>query len=145
MTKEEIQALINAKIAGQGSAVDVGGALPAILSEILNLATVPAQPHVLRVLSISDADESEADALARLTLDGEHVTKEQLINLLTESTTVEYAMQNYIYRFVPTYSTYDGDDESLNIFCGASFGLERGYAILISLIGDESHVTVYEM
>jgi hypothetical protein len=38
MTPQEIQALINAKIAGQGSAVDVGGALPQILSEILTLA-----------------------------------------------------------------------------------------------------------
>lgn len=38
MTKQEIQALIDAKIAGQGSAVDIGGALPTILSEILNMA-----------------------------------------------------------------------------------------------------------
>lgn len=38
MTPQEIQALINAKIAGQGSAVDVGGALPQILSGILELA-----------------------------------------------------------------------------------------------------------
>lgn len=38
MTKEQIQALIDAKIAGQGSAVDAGGALPTILSEILALA-----------------------------------------------------------------------------------------------------------
>lgn len=38
MTAQEIQALINAKIAGQGSAVDVGGALPQILSGILELA-----------------------------------------------------------------------------------------------------------
>ena len=38
MTKKEIQALIDAKIAGQGSAVDVGGALPAILHEILEAA-----------------------------------------------------------------------------------------------------------
>lgn len=38
MTKQEIQALIDAKIAGQGSAVDVGGALPTILHEILEMA-----------------------------------------------------------------------------------------------------------
>lgn len=37
MTKEELKALIDAKIAGQGSAVDTGGALPAILSGILDL------------------------------------------------------------------------------------------------------------
>lgn len=38
MTKQEIIALIDAKIAGQGSAVDVGGALPQILKEILDKA-----------------------------------------------------------------------------------------------------------
>lgn len=37
MTKEEIRALIEAKIAGQGSAVDVGSALPVILEGILGL------------------------------------------------------------------------------------------------------------
>ena len=39
MNKEQIQALIDAKIAGQGTMVDVGGALPTILTEILNLAS----------------------------------------------------------------------------------------------------------
>lgn len=39
MTKEEIKALIDAKIAGQGSAVDAGSALPTILNGILELAT----------------------------------------------------------------------------------------------------------
>lgn len=38
MTKQEIKDLIVAKIAGQGSAVDVGGALPVILNEILDNA-----------------------------------------------------------------------------------------------------------
>lgn len=36
MTKQEIKDLIAAKIAGQGSAVDVGGALPVILNAILD-------------------------------------------------------------------------------------------------------------
>lgn len=38
MNKQEIQALIDSKIAGQGSAVDVGGVLPKILHEILEAA-----------------------------------------------------------------------------------------------------------
>lgn len=37
MTKQEIKDLIAAKIAGQGSAVDVGGALPVILNAMLDL------------------------------------------------------------------------------------------------------------
>ena len=38
MTKEQLLALIDAKIAGQGSAVDAGGALPAILSALAEAA-----------------------------------------------------------------------------------------------------------
>lgn len=52
MTKQEIQALIDAKIAGQGSAVDVGGALPKILTEILNAAFAGANVQ-------SDWDEND--------------------------------------------------------------------------------------
>ena len=52
MTPQEIQALINAKIAGQGSAVDVGGALPQILSWILELA----QPKIYELPPHIDDD-----------------------------------------------------------------------------------------
>ena len=38
MTKEELFALIDAKIAGQGTAVDAGGALPAILKAAIGAA-----------------------------------------------------------------------------------------------------------
>ena len=65
MTPQEIQALINEKIAGQGSAVDVGGALPAILSEILNIAAASSanmpKPIVLqRGISLDDTRETLA-------------------------------------------------------------------------------------
>lgn len=36
MTKAELLSLIEKKIAGQGSAIDVGGVLPTILTELLN-------------------------------------------------------------------------------------------------------------
>lgn len=39
MTKEEILTLINEKISGQGSQVDIGGALPSILGAILDATT----------------------------------------------------------------------------------------------------------
>lgn len=38
MTPEEIKTLIDQKIAGQGTMVDVGGALPTILKEIVDMA-----------------------------------------------------------------------------------------------------------
>ena len=44
-TKEEIQSLIDGKIKGQGSAVDVGGALPDILSELNEIANDAVGPN----------------------------------------------------------------------------------------------------
>lgn len=44
MTKEQILALITGKIAGQGSQVDTGGALPAILEGIIELIPEPTPP-----------------------------------------------------------------------------------------------------
>lgn len=86
MTKEQIQALIDAKIAGQGSAVDVGGALPAILSEILNLATAqpPAPTDMAKVLVIPNysgidiEEESKAEFC-----EAAGITEEQFDSLLS--------------------------------------------------------------
>lgn len=42
MNREELLELINSKIAGQGSAVDIGGALAPVLTELVtNLANMP--------------------------------------------------------------------------------------------------------
>lgn len=69
MTKEEIKALIDAKIAGQGSAVDAGGALPAILSEILNLATQsPEIPHAIELSKRPETNMTTEEELAEIGL-----------------------------------------------------------------------------
>lgn len=84
MTPQEIQALINAKIAGQGSAVDVGGALPVILSEILNLASAQPETHVLEILEqggTADEPLSKETALSFLLLDGVAPSFEDLQNI----------------------------------------------------------------
>ena len=47
MTKEEIIALIDSAIAGQGSAVDVGGALPKILKGILGQIMPTGQKYIV--------------------------------------------------------------------------------------------------
>lgn len=74
MTKEQIQALIDAKIAGQGSAVDVGGALPAILSEILNLASAsPANMPKPLVLERVFSDDDTLESLAQSGLTDEEI------------------------------------------------------------------------
>ena len=47
MTKDEIKALISAKVAGQGNQVDVGGALPAILDAIVDAIPEVAEPLII--------------------------------------------------------------------------------------------------
>lgn len=58
MEKADIQALINTQIAGQGSAVDIGGALPKVLAELLNRAAP------VKVENIEDIDGEVLEALA---------------------------------------------------------------------------------
>ena len=61
MTQNEIVALINAKIAGQGSAVDIGGALPAILSALAAAAT-PIEVDDITALTGAQLDALEIGA-----------------------------------------------------------------------------------
>ena len=55
MTKEQIQALIDGKIAGQGTNVDAGGALAAILGE-LAAAAVPIEVTDITKLTAEQLD-----------------------------------------------------------------------------------------
>lgn len=61
MTKNEIMALIDAKIAGQGSSVDIGGALPAILSA-LAAAAAPIEVDDITALTGAQLDALEIGA-----------------------------------------------------------------------------------
>lgn len=61
MTQSELMALIDAKIAGQGSAVDVGGALPAILSA-LAAAAAPIEVDDITALTGAQLDALEIGA-----------------------------------------------------------------------------------
>ena len=61
MTQSELMALINAKIAGQGSAVDAGGALPAILSA-LAAAAAPIEVDDITALTGEQLDALEIGA-----------------------------------------------------------------------------------
>lgn len=61
MTQSELMALINAKIAGQGSAVDAGGALPAILSA-LAAAAAPIEVDDITALTGAQLDALEIGA-----------------------------------------------------------------------------------
>lgn len=110
MTKEQIQALIDAKIAGQGSAVDVGGALPQILSEILELASQGggAITHNLEILDdIFDATYEQA--LKCLSLDGKTPTIEDLVGL-NPLTTIVTRKGNGTNTYAITYFYVEGTD-----------------------------------
>ena len=61
MTQSELMALINAQIAGQGSAVDIGGALPAILSALAAAAT-PIEVDDITALTGAQLDALEIGA-----------------------------------------------------------------------------------
>ena len=78
MTKEEIKALIDAKIAGQGSAVDAGSALPAILNGILELAVAGSERTVIEIDS-QFTELSLNDALTHILVNGRRITTFQEI------------------------------------------------------------------
>ena len=61
MTQSELMALINAKIAGQGSAVDIGGALPAILAALAAVAA-PIEVDDITALTGAQLDALEVGA-----------------------------------------------------------------------------------
>lgn len=61
MTQSELMALINTKIAGQGSAVDAGGALPSILSAIAAVAA-PIEVDDITALTGEQLDALEIGA-----------------------------------------------------------------------------------
>ena len=61
MTQSELMALINAKIAGQVSAIDAGGALPAILSA-LAAAAAPIEVDDITALTGAQLDALEIGA-----------------------------------------------------------------------------------
>ena len=58
MTKEELLALVEAKIAGQGNQIDVGGALASILSELANHSSA------IEVTDITALTKAQLDSLS---------------------------------------------------------------------------------
>lgn len=73
MTKEQIQALIDAKIAGQGSAVDIGGALPAILSALAG-AAAPIEVADITALTAAQLDAlNVGDKVVKVTGTAKHL------------------------------------------------------------------------
>ena len=66
MTTEEIKNLIDQKIAGQGTMVDVGGALPTILKEIVDMASQGGGGGDVKPIIITGEPSEEMTTLAQL-------------------------------------------------------------------------------
>lgn len=139
MNKQQIEALINATIAGQGSAVDIGGKLAVILHEILEMAAagknvqsnwnetdtespqyIQNKPdvgyHVLKILtSENQAGLSDAQMLACLELDGGPVTDiQQLWNINPANTFV--APPDTVVPIAITAADIRPDDEWFHLY-----------------------------
>lgn len=73
MTKNEIQALIDATIAGQGSALDIGGKLPQILSALAG-AAAPIEVEDITALTGEQLDAlNVGDKVAKQTGTAQHL------------------------------------------------------------------------
>lgn len=70
MTKEEIKALISAKVAGQGNQIDIAGVLPSVLEGIIGLI-----PEVETALMIESASNTAVGGFQVPSLTAEQVER----------------------------------------------------------------------
>lgn len=124
MNAQEIRSLIEQKIAGQGTNVDAGGALPAILE-----ALVDAVAPVVIEISAFLADGTVQDVLNSIKVNGEVPTLETLRSLSLEKhivikhSTIEIAV---VYKYIT--------NQTIQFVAGGKdFGDNAGAAVLIDI------------
>lgn len=142
MTKQEIQALIDAKIAGQGSAVDTGGALPAILSAIIGL--IPDSPAVpAHIIQGDDLLQSTADSPLASWLTTHNVSLEDWEALINPEIPEKIIKTNsgepQLTLNVTMFLDYD---DQITIIAGGSFPEETGATLLIYYNKEAETITV---
>ena len=110
MNAQEIRSLIEQKIAGQGTNVDAGGALPAILEALVDAVT----PVVIEILNIGLTNEPISEFLENMKINGELATEEKLLSLSLEKGPIICKSHN----------------DTLNViyYCSISDDNERGFA-----------------
>lgn len=116
MTKQEIKDLIAAKIAGQGSAVDVGGALPVILNEILDNAR--GLRIILAKAAIGDGFGGTTTIDELLTYLGIDKTKPELDSMLRDGCMIWFAD----WKLVVTAFSGNFDDGTIRLRAGDQGG-----------------------
>ena len=132
MTKEEIKALIDTKIAGQGSAVDAGSALPAILNGILELAATPPARKVIEITKTFQ-DVSIENALTKIKINGAQVSSfSELEPYLETGTIINYRNYSNMEIVVRT------DGGGSIYLMGGFFSSEYGEYFQLTLNPDEN-------
>lgn len=110
MTRNEIQALIDAKIAGQGTNVDAGGALPAILEALVDAVT----PVVIQILGTPN-NVTAQEVIDKLKINGKPATWDLLQSF--PETSLVY-IQPYEYKEWLRVTSFSRDSNSLTFVAG---------------------------
>lgn len=143
MTKEEIKALIDAKIAGQGSAVDVGSALPAILNGILDLAVSGGERTVIECDETFE-QKSAQYALGRIKINGNPVSSiEDIKRAISGNTIITFPSDYSGYEFRVAYMF---DNKDIFEVTGGSYTDDWGasFYIKIDKVNDDSKIQLVE-
>lgn len=121
MTKEEIKALVAAKIAGQGSAIDAASVLPDILNGIIDI--IPERRRIDQIyINLRQSFEKKTAAEAAEIFG---ITNEEFEGLTTgrySSALVKGIAKSYLV-------TVEGDGNDVYFFSGDPQGLGCSYSL----------------
>lgn len=133
MTTQEIRSLIEQKIAGQGTNVDAGGALPVILKALVN-AVEKFKPVVIEIEDTGLTNEPISDFLENMKIDGEPATEEKLLSLSLEKGPIICKCDDNMLNVIYYYSISSGDVRQFAFVAGgADIGSNPNAGISYSL------------
>lgn len=118
MTTEEIKTLIDQKIAGQGSMVDVGGALPTILKEIVDMASQGGGGGDIKPIILSEEPTGAITTQAELEAIG--LTTSEIIATKEGKRTMVVSPYN-IFQITNVYIDSNDDSETRIAFYTFAF------------------------
>lgn len=117
LTPEQIKNLIDQKIAGQGSMVDVGGALPTILKEIVDMAGQSGGGDVKPIILSAEPTE---EITTQAGLDAIGLTMSEIIAAKEGKRTMVVSPNN-IFQITKVYISPNDDSETAIAFYTFAF------------------------
>jgi len=135
MTKDEIKALISAKVAGQGDQVDAGGALAQILNGIIDAIPEPVSvpDWVAHVPVLESVGQITSDEYNKITEHGAVVYEGRLYTLCTDINTASGYVSSHAglqgALYVSDFKV--NDNEGLNALAGLTICVDSqgGYSV----------------